>query len=688
VQLSLALLKAGLGEQSREEARHAIELEPQSPLAHRNRGWILQHDLIGRRLKKGFDLQEAITEYRKANELDPKDADVLADLAILLEHDSVGERYSAGAYLDEAIATYRKIETTDKNDAQFWADNIVFDLVYSRKFIEAVKMLDDLPQTQQRLSLKLASIAATEGPDAAIKQSSEIARQSNDQKPALKVAASILRNLRMYSASADLSAAALEGEANTAQMLGQVQAFRKTKPYNEIIKSGDPRSAIQRFFVFLLDPGAIEIDPLAEFEFLLAAPMPASKKTEALARQGGILRSSFARLDMSRVVAADSIISNMQMAVEGDDRRGYRIRVQSGGAETRTAFVAQRAGRYKIMGFGQDFAGLGVEALQLLTEGNTIIAKQWLDWAREEVDKPGGDDPFAWPAFPKIWTRGDQADPGKMRIAALSLFANSSFIKPYLPELKKATDRASNGEKTKMQIILLAAYRALEQWPEMKNLAWQMLQTQPTSEYAFTATADAAWKTRDWTAWEKAIALRLDKFPEDHLAMSSKSHFFDYQGKIEEGRKVLKQLIDSGRATAQDMNEYGWDALFTGTVDDSDLELVVRASGMTENTNYAIIHTLACLYAEAGKTKEAYELLLHVISIGGLDEPDSAVWYGLGRLAEQYGEYDAALAAYNRITIEDEEQGLPISTWELGQKRIRALKEAVSSRQSAVGSAK
>jgi hypothetical protein len=33
------------------------------------------------------------------------------------------------------------------------------------------------------------------------------------------------------------------------------------------------------------------------------------------------------------------------------------------------------------------------------------------------------------------------------------------------------------------------------------------------------------------------------------------------------------------------------------------------------------------LYAEIGKTKEAYDLLLHAIALSGLDEPDSSIWY-------------------------------------------------------------
>lgn len=674
VRLSLALLKAGLGEQAREEARRAVELEPQSALAHSNLGWVLQHDLLGRRFKKGFDLEQAVAEYRKASELDPKDTDILADLGILLEHDASGRRYSSKAQLREAIEVYRRIEEVDHDDAPRWKDNILFDMIYSGQLKEAAAMLADLPQTQERLAMRLAIIAATEGPETAVKRSTEIARDSGHRAPALKIAATILRNLRMYAASAELVTAELEGEANAAQILAQVQMLRNTRPYQERIKSDDPRSAVQRLFQWFIDPDSFDADPLEEFVYFIAT-VPAHAKRQMLVRQGGALRTQFERLDTPREIVADTVISNMQMAVEGDDKRGYRIRVQPAGAQPRTAFVALLNGRYRLLGLGQNLTGVGVEALRSLESGNTAAARQWLDWAREDMDRPGGDDPFAWPVFPKLWTRGDPEDRSKMRLAALSLFADSDLIGPYFGELKEAAERASGEEKTLIRVMFLAACRALDRWADLKQIAWQALQERPTSDFAFKAVTDSAARTGDWEMWEKAVELRLEKLPDDQVALSSKANMFDYQGKPSEGRAILKKLIDSGRATAMDMNGYGWNALFIGKVEDADIEIVQRASGITQNANYAIIHTLACLYAEVGRTKEAHELLLYAIAAGGLDEPDSPDWYALGRLAEQYGEREAALTAYGRVVEREEEKGLAISTWNLTQRRMRALVE-------------
>ena len=94
--------------------------------------------------------------------------------------------------------------------------------------------------------------------------------------------------MHIYTASAELAAAAAEGEANTAQVFGEVQGFRNTKPFNSVIKADDPRSAIQRLFVYLTDPTAIDLDPAQEFGYIMGGL--ARRKAKLLSRQGGVLR--------------------------------------------------------------------------------------------------------------------------------------------------------------------------------------------------------------------------------------------------------------------------------------------------------------------------------------------------------------------------------------------------------------
>jgi hypothetical protein len=64
-------------------------------------------------------------------------------------------------------------------------------------------------------------------------------------------------------------------------------------------------------------------------------------------------------------------------------------------------------------------------------------------------------------------------------------------------------------------------------------------------------------------------------------------------------------------------------------ISDNDLSITQRA--VNENSSDLEIDTLACFYAEIGKTKEARELLLRAMHSVGIDQPNEPIWYGFGR---------------------------------------------------------
>ena len=160
VQFASGLLRAGLAERARTEAAAATKLEPSSAVAWQTLGWVLQHDLVGRRFGKGFDYAGSVAAYRKAKALDPKDTVIAGDLAILLEHDADGERYSTDSHLSEAITEYRarkKLLAADDTDSL--EDNLAFALFYAGRFEESRDWAMKAARTQSRNELELASIA-------------------------------------------------------------------------------------------------------------------------------------------------------------------------------------------------------------------------------------------------------------------------------------------------------------------------------------------------------------------------------------------------------------------------------------------------------------------------------------------------------------------------------------------------
>ena len=137
---------------------------------------------------------------------------------------------------------------------------------------------------------------------------------------------------------------------------------------------------------------------------------------------------------------------------------------------------------------------------------------------------------------------------------------------------------------------------------------------------------------------------------------------------------LRQKILTEGNAEAYDFNSIAWGSLFTRKVDPSDVEAALKATQLAQK-NASMLHTLGCLYAEIGKTKEAREVLLEAMDSLNLDEPDSDYWYGFGRIAEQYGERNVAIADYNRVTKPKNPLQVSNSSYRLAQIRLEALRK-------------
>jgi tetratricopeptide (TPR) repeat protein len=142
----------------------------------------------------------------------------------------------------------------------------------------------------------------------------------------------------------------------------------------------------------------------------------------------------------------------------------------------------------------------------------------------------------------------------------------------------------------------------------------------------------------------------------------------NYFGAYEASRKITTNA-NSG---ASDLNEAAWLTLFFDRPGGPDIDAAVRAAQLNEN-NPATLHTLGCLYAEVGKIKEAREVLLQAMDAQSLEDLSGEYWYAFGRIAEQYGERDIALADYAKVTPTTTLGLDAISTFWLAQNRIHIL---------------
>src|SRR5688572_32912104 len=104
-----------------------------------------------------------------------------------------------------------------------------------------------------------------------------------------------------------------------------------------------------------------------------------------------------------------------------------------GNAHRTVAFLVPEEGEYRVAASGQELSLLGSEALRRIESGDLRGARQWLDWAFEELERGRPADSAQAAPFLTLWTKGAEADAEQARCAAASLLGGESSAKRLLP---------------------------------------------------------------------------------------------------------------------------------------------------------------------------------------------------------------------------------------------------------------
>jgi len=672
LQVANVLLEAGMGEAARDEARLAVKLDPTSALAERTLADILKHDLVGRNLRAGSDLAGAAEAYRAAIKLDPDDHSAQGDLAILLEYDSVGRRYSGQSHMKEAIKEYEALGEDKLSDLGI-GDNLAFALFYGGDFAEAYKAAQTLnPEPKQLLS---ASMAMIEDSKAGLAEANKRSTDDAAFKDTAGTAGEMLMNVRQYPQAADFLQAGAAGD-DAARTLGLANMLRGAIHHEDAKFANTPEDIVKRFALVPFDANLTE----DSFAALLSRngvkvlkAMDADELKDEL-NSGKQMNSELAREDSSLDVTEDILLQMLDPKGEGDDATGYREKVELLNGTTMTVFIVKEDGQYKVLDSLDKPNSIALEMLDRVNAGDLKGAKALLDWMREDQHLEGGDDPLGGPVFPRFWTKGEAADARKMKLAAAAIMVDTKPTVAQGVAVLEAglKDAGGDRERTNIQLALAEGYSLQDNFAALLDVSSALLKQEPESKQAFLYNSEALMGLG---RYDDALALadaRLKLLDNDRDAISMKMEIEANRGDFAVAHGWGEKLLALGQENGEMLNNLAWEALFTGKVTDDDIATAVKATQLQKDAP-DILHTLACLYAETGKTKEAHDLLLRAMDDWNLDEPNDEVWYVLGRIAEQYGERDIAIADYHKLQKPKRVLAIPTSTWRLAQIRLKAM---------------
>ncbi|MGA2672988.1 MAG: DUF3857 domain-containing protein [Terracidiphilus sp.] len=672
LQVAKVLLEAGMGEAARAEARQAVKLEPNSALAEKTLAQVLKHDLVGRNMRAGSDLNGAAEAYRAAIKLDPDDHGTQGDLAILLEYDPVGRRYSRLSKMKEAVAEYQKLGQ-DKLEDLGLTNNLAFALFYGGDFAEALKAGQALnPEPKALIG---ASVAMLHGSQAGLAEINKRSTSADSYKETARVAGEMLMNMRQYAQAADFLEAGAAGD-NAAQTMGLASMLRTAHRHEEMHFANTPADLVKQAFLLGMDPELTQakLDAVASKNALIVMKNEDADEQKRSLESGKKMNSQMARQDNSMDVTTDMLLAAIDPKGEGDDATGHREKMQIPGGGNMTFFVVKENGLYKLLDSTEKPNSIGLEILDRVNSGDLAGAKVLLDWLREDFHLEGGDDPLGGLVFPRFWIKGQAADARKMKLAAAAILVGT---KPtvaqgvaLLEEARK--DAVTEREKTNIQLALAAGYSLQDNFAKLLEVALELLKQVPESKAAFIDNEVALMGLGRHDEALKLAEERLKLLDGDTDALRMKMEIEANRGNFVAARGWAQKLVDQGKVDADLLNSIAWFALFTGKVEDADIATAIKSTQMAKN-NPHILHTLACLYADTGKAAEAHDLLLKAMDEQDLDEPNDDFWYAFGRIAEQYGEREIAIADYRKLEKPKEMLGIPVSSYRLAQIRLKAL---------------
>lgn len=675
LQVANVLLDAGMGEAARQEARLAVKLEPNSALAQKTLGVILEHDLVGRNLRPGSDLAGAAAAFREAARLDPDDNSIAGNLAIVLEYDRVGRRYSPQAPLKDAIAEYEKLGQDKLSDLDL-GNNLAFAQFYAGDYSGACKSAQSL--NPQPKALIAACIAVQQGAKAGMAEVNKFASNDDAFKDTAHTAGEMLMNVREYPLAADFLQAGAGGD-NAAQAVGLASLLRDARHHEDLKFTNTPQDVVKRFFLMSMDSDLTLAKLQAVSSRSARAVMAREDPDEIKKALDGPrqLNSQLARQGSFLDVTLDIMAQAFEPKVEGDDTTGYRLKVQIPGGSNMTFFVVKEDGEYKLLDSSQEPNNLAWEMLERIQAGDLRGAKILLDWLRDDMHLQGGDDPLGGPIFPRFWMRGGAPDAGRMKLAAASiLVGNKSTVDRGIEILEPALKAAATErDRENIELALSAAYGIQQNFTAMLPVASALLSQVPESRVAYLDNIEALLGLDRYDDALKLADDRLKLLENDPDALRSKTEIESARGNYSVARSWLAKLADLGREDAELLNQTAWLSLYSGKVTDKDIATGIRATQLAKD-NPHILHTLACLYAESGKTNEARDLLIRSMDELNLDEPSDDYWYAFGLIAEQYGERDVAIADYRRLQKPRDALSVPTSSYELARIRLKALNAA------------
>jgi tetratricopeptide (TPR) repeat protein len=349
----------------------------------------------------------------------------------------------------------------------------------------------------------------------------------------------------------------------------------------------------------------------------------------------------------------------MEVAVTGTEA-AWRLEMSWVGHREQL-YAALDRGAAKLVGSATNADGLGRHALRLLARGDLASAAHCIDWLIQ-------DSPRSAALLAKIWGPGRPRDREAIALAgtiaagasdADRLIATATRCPSTLPDAREVCDRA-----------LAIALSGRKRWRELEAHAVAWAGRAADTRLATRARVDALAGLGRYDEADQVLEALRAASPNDSMVADLWPRIAIQRADFAEAVRRYDALLQRPGADPSDRNSAAWLRLFTETDLSVALDLARKAAGPDrERGPAAALNTLAVIEAELGDLGPAVLDGWQAMGNAGRATPGDADWYLYGRISEQLGLRDDAIAAYRRVAPDPD----PNSSHTLAKRRLAKL---------------
>jgi tetratricopeptide (TPR) repeat protein len=164
----------------------------------------------------------------------------------------------------------------------------------------------------------------------------------------------------------------------------------------------------------------------------------------------------------------------------------------------------------------------------------------------------------------------------------------------------------------------------------------------------------------------------VNAHPESKVAFLSLGVAEATNGHWQDATAANRRAIDKGADRNGVYNNMAWGSLFFGGPKAADVDLALQTVQASNFTQPNAVHTLALIYAEGGKTREAQQMLNKLIELRPGQQLTPIDYAVVGRIAEQLGLLEVAEEAYSQVP----KQLDAMTTYRYVQGRLELMRKA------------